>query len=255
MSFYSPLIFNRPSVFVFHDPNLFEAHRPFILQPILQWLCVLMGYTQDFPRLCLPGFFLRFRNGWISPRSFTCEITLWLFGSLGGGGLRFFLLDQWFSILAAHWDHLGSFRDGKSSLQPDRSGDRAQLRQTGTLLECLGFIYYIPQLTLSICARGRPVLWTLPPSERVVQSLYFLQKHPAQPSVSILLVSSQMLFLLPSSNNKKRIWTVKIIKGYGHTVASPNFEGIHNSVLCWSTYIAQSLSKSSCSIPESYFFP
>lgn len=115
-------------------------------------------------------------------------------------------------------------------------------------------IPYTTAHSVYLCQRV-PVLWTIPPSERVVQSLYLLQKHPAQPSVSILLVSSQMLFLLPSSNNKKRIWTVKIIKGYGHTVASPNFGGIHNSVLCWSTYIAQSLSKSFCSIPESHFFP
>lgn len=43
MPFYSPLIFNKSSVFVFDDYNLFEAHRSFILQPVSQWFCMLMS--------------------------------------------------------------------------------------------------------------------------------------------------------------------------------------------------------------------
>lgn len=112
MSFYSPLIFSRPSVFVFHNHNLFEAYRPFILQPVLQWFCMLMDYTQDFPKLCLLGFFIfvvvvvQECLDFLS--SFTCEITPWLLWDLGG--YIFFPSDWWFSNLAARWYHLGSFQ-------------------------------------------------------------------------------------------------------------------------------------------------
>lgn len=76
LSFYSPLIFNTLSVFVFHDSNIFEAHRPFSLQCfcvlmgytqhlVLQWwFSMAMSYTQDFSK-ALPSWFFFVVEEWL----------------------------------------------------------------------------------------------------------------------------------------------------------------------------------------------
>lgn len=113
------------------------------------------------------------------------------------------------------------------------------------MLDYLGFTFsescyiYYTQFTLSASIREFPVLCVIPPSGCIaVESLFFcfiycfFRSIQPQSSVSVLLVFSQICFNYPP---------ITIIKRYGHTFVSPNFGGIHNSVLCWSTYIAQGL--------------